>query len=61
MYCLGPTVLGAYITLCVVMGYSAVRHRRKGWQVGLLLALLMLTLPVWTVGVMWLLGVFPSD
>jgi len=49
----------AYIALGLVVGYSALKHRGEGWRSGALLALLILTLPGWVFGLLWLFVGFP--
>jgi hypothetical protein len=51
--------VGVLVYLCFVtcIGWSAVRHRGKGWLSGILLALLLGTLPGW-VGAMF--GLYQS-
>lgn len=36
-----------YIACALAMMWSALRHRRSGWVSGAVLALLLLTLPLW--------------
>lgn len=39
-----------YIGLAAAIGWAALRHRADGWAFGLILALLLISLPFWVLG-----------
>lgn len=39
-----------YVLFALAIGGSALRHRQHGWRWGLLLAVLLLTIPIWVLG-----------
>jgi hypothetical protein len=43
-----------YIAIAIVIGWSAVKHRNKGWFAALLFAILLLSIPAWVFGSFWL-------
>lgn len=49
----------AYIALTVMIGYSALEHRAEGWRTGVFLSILLLTLPAWIFGLIWLFAGLP--
>ncbi len=42
--------LTLYVVFALAIGWSALRHRQRGWPWGLLLAALLLTIPAWVLG-----------
>ena len=42
-----PPPIVFYVAFALVIAWSALRYRGKGWTSGALLALLLLTLPLW--------------
>jgi len=58
--------LGSATYLCYagLIGWSAVRRRQPGWSWGALFSFLLITLPVWVGGLIWLClggGLFRGD
>ena len=49
-------VAGGFIALCILIGWSAVKFRSKGWAAGLVLAVLLITIPIWVGLLLWLFG-----
>ena len=43
-----------YIAIVFCIAWSAVKHRREGWVSGLILAVLLATIPLWAAGAMHL-------
>ena len=39
-----------YVVFALAIGRSALRHRQQGWRWGLVLAVLLLTIPAWVLG-----------
>lgn len=51
---MGSVALAVYIAFGLVIGWSAVRHRREGWKSGVLFSLLWLSIPLWVAALLWL-------
>ena len=43
----------AYAAFVILIAWSAFRTSNPGWRSGLLLALLMATIPLWVFGMFW--------
>ena len=43
-------VLVFYMCFVGAIAWSAIRHRREGWKSGLVLAILLASLPLWVIG-----------
>ena len=41
-----------YLAFSAAIGWSAIRYRSRGWLFGLLLAVLLATLPLWVLGLL---------
>jgi hypothetical protein len=46
----------AYIALILIIGHSALKHRREGWWVGLALAIFLGSIFLWPFILNWLFG-----
>lgn len=55
---MGPFLLCCYVVLVAAVIWSALRNRQQGWLVGLLFGLLLLGIPVWTMGAFYLIRWF---
>lgn len=53
--------LGVFIAFVLIFGWSAITRRQAGWPLGMLLALLLLTLPAWTWGLFQLYKLLPRE
>ena len=42
-----PLAFAAYAALCLLILWSAIAYRRRGWGFGLVVGLLLLTMPLW--------------
>ena len=42
-----PMPVGVYIAIALAIAHAALKHRSPGWVSGVLLAVLLLTLPLW--------------
>ena len=47
-------VLACYAVFVILVGWSACRTTNAGWRSGLLLTLMMATMPLWVVAMMWI-------
>jgi hypothetical protein len=46
--------VAVYLCFVAMLWWSAVRHRRAGWISGVLLSIMLGTIPVWVGGLFWL-------
>jgi hypothetical protein len=51
---MGLLLLAMYVCIVLAIGISAVRHREPGYRAGIIFAILMLTMPAWVLGLLWL-------
>ena len=51
---IGPIFCALYIALVGSMAWSALKHRREGWVSGLILAIMLATIPIWVMGGLYL-------
>ena len=49
-----------YFVLVGAILYASIKHRKDGWLIGFLFGLLLLTLPLWVFGLIWLFGAWPN-
>ncbi|HEX5443059.1 MAG TPA: hypothetical protein VFW87_04480 [Pirellulales bacterium] len=50
---IGPFFLLAYIAFAIAIARSAFQSRGKHWPLGVLLSVLLLTLPLWVGAMFW--------
>jgi hypothetical protein len=54
-----PAAAVAFLVFIVLILWSSIRRRQKGWVSGAIFGVLLLTLPAWVLGAAWLCGAFP--
>jgi hypothetical protein len=57
---MGPLAILAYVVLALIVMWSSLKNRRKGWIFGLIFGILLLTLPLWIIGLIWIFGAWPG-
>ena len=53
--------IAIYVAFCLLVLWGAVRKRSEGWLSGVLLAIMLLTMPAWVMGMYWVFTLFQPE